>query len=521
MAADRKRLEALRQEVEWRRCARDPEHFFATYCKVRHPARGLIPFELRDAQRETLRTVMANQKVIILKARQIGFSTLFANYVLWRAMFRPDQLIIILSRRGDDATDFLSKAKTAYDHLPEWMRGRLPNTRDHMQIMEFPNGSRIESFPSKDNPARGRSASLIIVDEWAFLENPEEAWASIEPIADIGGDIVGLSTANGSGDFFHQMWIKARTGASSFVPIFFPFNAVPERDDAWYEQKQLDLLPWQLAQEYPRSEDEAFIKSGNPVFDVDMLDAMPTVEPKRGFLWIPNPSRRYAEFRPSPNGELRLWEPPTEGGVYVVGADVAEGLEHGDFSVAAVVDNQSGKLVAVWHGHIDPDLFGSDVLPQLGWWYRNALIGVEVNNHGLTTLKALQRAGYENIYHRELHDQRTLQVTRKIGWRTQANTKPLLVDDLNRALRDGTLRVMDAETIAELKTFVRDEKGGMHGSPYDDRTIALGIAEQMRRWVFAPEYQQDVNDEWTLDWWARQGDEPETGDWLIGVHSTY
>lgn len=72
---------------------------------------------------------------------------------------------------------------------------------EHQQRMGFDNGSLITSMPSASDPARGESASLIVVDEWAFLPNPEEAWASIEPVADIGGRIIGLSTANGSGNF--------------------------------------------------------------------------------------------------------------------------------------------------------------------------------------------------------------------------------------------------------------------------------------------------------------------------------
>ena len=129
-------------------------------------------------------------------------------------------------------------------------------------------------MPSASDPARGESATLVVVDEWAFLPNPEEAWASIEPVADVGGRIIGLSTANGSGNFFHELWVGAETGNNRFEPMFFPWSASEDRDESWYQsKKEQSMLSWQLAQEYPSSTpEEAFIKSGNPVFDLDVLD---------------------------------------------------------------------------------------------------------------------------------------------------------------------------------------------------------------------------------------------------------
>jgi hypothetical protein len=129
-------------------------------------------------------------------------------------------------------------------------------------------------MPSASDPARGESATLVVVDEWAFLPNPEEAWASIEPVADVGGRIIGLSTANGSGNFFHQLWVGSQTGSNKFESMFFPWSATEDRGDDWYVDKQASMLPWQLAQEYPSSPEEAFVKSGNPVFDLDILEEM-------------------------------------------------------------------------------------------------------------------------------------------------------------------------------------------------------------------------------------------------------
>jgi hypothetical protein len=200
---------------------------------------------------------------------------LIAAHQFWLAFFREDQNIIDLSRTEREAVLLLRKTKYGFKHLPLWMVERGPESMvDHQQRMVFSNGSQITSMPSASDPARGESASLVVVDEWAFLPNPEEAWASIEPVADVGGRIIGLSTANGSGNFFHHLWTGATTGNNKFDAMFFPWSASEDRDEAWYEGKCKSMLPWQLAQEYPTSPEEAFVRSGNPVFDLDILARM-------------------------------------------------------------------------------------------------------------------------------------------------------------------------------------------------------------------------------------------------------
>src|SRR5436190_11579365 len=147
---------------------------------------------------------MSERMLITLKSRQIGWTTLVAGYAFWLAFFHPDRLVIFLSKGEREAAVILKMAKYGLKRLPAWLLRRGPaKLTDNMSVLEFDNGSSVESLPSKKDPARGRSAYLVIVDEWAFLEDPDEAWASIEPIADVGGRIIGLSTANGSGNFFH------------------------------------------------------------------------------------------------------------------------------------------------------------------------------------------------------------------------------------------------------------------------------------------------------------------------------
>lgn len=522
-------LNALLREKEWRKC-RGPEnadieeqleafeYFCSNYWNIKHPELGRIKFEMREAQIETMRIWMSERYSVVLKARQIGFSTLAAAYAFWLAYFHPDRFIIMLSRTEREAMKLLSKSKYGYKFLPQWMKERGPRqVTEHQLKMVFDNESAIESLPSGSDPARGESVYLVIVDEWAFLPNPEEAWASIEPVADVGGRVIGLSTANGSGNFFHSLWVGSQTGANQFTGIFFPWDA-GDRDDDWYEIKARNMQPWQLHQEYPRFPEEAFVKSGNPVFDIDMLDSFPTIEPTEGYLHIY--SDRNVEFRHVEGGELHIWDFPNPESVYVIGADVAEGLSHGDYSSAHIIDAAQGVVVAHWHGHIEPDLFG-ELLSELGWWYNTALLGIENNNHGLTSLKAAQKLGYKNLYRQRRLQQRTPEQTEVLGWRTTVTTKPLAIDELSASLRDGTLEVFCARTIAELRTFVRKQNGKMAGSPHDDRTISLAIANQMLKYVWLPEYRGDVSvPANSILWWEQHMFSPQGENIVpIGGHN--
>lgn len=292
------RLTELRREAEWRRCATDERFFLENYWHIAHPAHGKILFNLREAQSTAISHWADHRYSLTLKARQIGWTTLVAAHQFWLAFFKEDQNIIDLSRTERESVLLLRKSKYGFKHLPDWMLERGPKSLvEHQQKMGFDNGSMITSMPSASDPARGESASLIVVDEWAFLPNPEEAWASIEPVADVGGRIIGLSTANGSGNFFHELWVGSSTGTNRFEPMFFPWSATEDRGEEWYLSKQESMLPWQLAQEYPTTPEEAFIKSGNPVFDLDALDRQKRFEEPGETGYMREVAKKVVEFR--------------------------------------------------------------------------------------------------------------------------------------------------------------------------------------------------------------------------------
>ena len=222
----------LLNEKEWRKC-RGPEnastdelleafeHFWSEYWFIRHPERGRIKFVLREAQVETARNWMEHRYTIVLKARQIGFSTLAAAFVFWETFFWADRFVVMLSRTEREASKLLQKTKYGYKMLPSWMRVRGPEVLvDNQLKMVFANESSVESLPSGNDPARGEAVYRVVIDEMAFLPNPEEAWASIEPIADVGGRVICLRRM-ARGTFFMICGLGRRHRRIGLLASFF------------------------------------------------------------------------------------------------------------------------------------------------------------------------------------------------------------------------------------------------------------------------------------------------------------
>jgi len=352
-------LEELVNEYNFRKC-RGPENatdeqlleafvfFCNNYAYIKHPNQGRIQFILREAQVETAKAWIEKRYTIVLKSRQIGFSTLAAAYAFWLTFFQPDRFVVMLSKTEREATKLLGKTKYIYKFLPDWLKAAGPELiQNNVLKMVFDNESVIESLPSANEPARGESVYLAIIDEMAFLPNPEEAWASIEPIADVGGRVICLSTAKGEGNIFFNLWHGSQTGTNRFYGIFYPWSANTDRDESWYEKQKAELPTWQLHQEYPSNPEEAFIRSGRPVFDIDSLNRQDTEKPKSGFLKKLDESVNSWIFESS-GGPLSIWGQPQYGATYCIGADVAEGLARGDYSSAHVIDAKSGLVVATW-----------------------------------------------------------------------------------------------------------------------------------------------------------------------------
>jgi hypothetical protein len=244
-------------------------------------------------------------------------------------------------------------------------------------------------------------------------------------------------------------------------------------------------------QEYPSNDIEAFLTTGTPVFDPKIVtnrmlqlraeykENSPLVgDIECDYTPEGDPIKGTERFVPSKRGRLIIYEKPQPGVPYVIGGDIAEGGI--DYSVGQVLNNITGKQAAKWRGHVDTDLFAK-YMYSLGYYYNIALEGIEVN-FDLHPVKELQRLKYPKQYRRESIDSITNKPQEKLGFLTSAATRGPIIGELVAIVRDNPELITDIETLEEMLTFVRNDRGrpeAMTGS-FDDCVMALAIAYKIR-----------------------------------------
>lgn len=177
----------------------------------------------------------------------------------------------------------------------------------------------------------------------------------------------------------------------------------------------------------------------------------------------------------APDGYWMIYKRPEPKRTYCIGADVAEGLETGDYSTVQVMDVVTLEQVAVLQAHIDPDLL-SEELNRAGWYYNKALISVEVNMEG-GVIRNLERLRYPNLYMREHLDEITHKIVKKFGWRTTETSRRLIIANLIEYVRDHSNLLNCPVTIDEMLTFIRNKNGRPEAQEgkHDDLVMALAI----------------------------------------------
>ncbi len=479
--------ERTQQAFEYLKCAADPVYFIDQHVQIRHPTQGIIPFHLWPWQAALIDLLHREQQVIVLKSRQLGVSEIAVAYALWLVRFQPAKTVLFLSKNDEDAKELLRRAKLAYEHLPPWLQcgpqsihtcevGEDNTSR--FQIIHYdgdkhPHPSVIRSLPATEGAGRSASGSLVVLDEWAHQQFDSEIWAAVQPTTAAGGKILGISTANGLGNTFHAIWTKAETRENTFKPVFLSWRRHPDRDDAWYARTAADLdQPWRMHQEHPSSAAEAFVQSGHPVFNpATVARHEERVRAEHVVPLVVDGAPAQATVG------LTVWELPQAGHEYIIGADVAEGLDTGDYDCATVGDRQTHVEVAELHGRWDPEVFAL-LLNWLGRYYLNALVAVERNNHGHAVLLALNSIHrYPHLYHHVDPLQPTKAHEARPGWPTTTVTKPLVIDALGKGMRDDTFLTRSLPFLAEASIFAVQKNGSMSAPSgfHDDRVMSRAI----------------------------------------------
>jgi hypothetical protein len=504
-ATKKKELTRDEMQAEWLKCRKDFRYYLRTYVKVQdRTSKSTIPWEWwPDVHESGVDLLLTYREIVVLKARQISWSWLLVAYASWMALFHENAGVLVLSQGQLEANQFLDKVKFVLDNLPPFMQPSR-SVNNESEIVFAVMKSQIQALPATQNAGRGSTASLIIVDEAAFHPYAAINYVAYKPAIDAGGQLILVSTANGAGNFFHTMYMQAKAGLSGFTARFYSWRTRPGRVDEWLERQRLALRAAgkerELAQEYPASDAEAFLVSGNLRFDRDALKVHYDQAEQRSPLpahivlnAIPGGVSSEAARVLAPllqSGQLKVWRLPQVGVGYVVGSDPAEGLDGRDFSCSTCLEARSLEHVWTLHGHWTPANF-TKLTAALAWWYNTALWGIERNNHGGTCIHvADQELRYPRLYWHEDKAQQTDKQRynnggalppRKLGWPTTTGTKPGLIDDLDEVITSFALHSPDVGFWGEAMTYIINARGGTEAGEgsHDDRVMAMAITRRM------------------------------------------
>ena len=457
---------------------------------------------------------------VILKCRQIGFTTLSCIYAYDRAIW--DRWCTGIMAHKQETVKLIFEI---VKHCNDWFKkdwGHL-----YAPIEESNNTSRLswEDLKSSITVAfdfQGLTLNFLHGSEVAFI-NGERLTNSLQAVPETG-EVTLESTPNGRGGFFYDSWQdwKKQSGSSPFRGHFFPwFEHYPEIIERWIPEKnhkfteeELELkqkfkledyhLVWRRYKirescqgstekfdiQYPSDDVSCFLSGDQNVFPRNVLSYQETfvTEPKHiGFLRNENKEIKLIADK---KGAIKIWQLPKPDGVYGGGADPSGGYGQ-DPGCAIIVDYKTGEQVAELHGFFDPDLF-ADELYKLGHFYNRCFWCIEANNHGAAVILAL-KSKYPNLYKRQEFDSIIKKVTTQIGFYTTSTSKITITDNAVAACRDGNLRVRSDALLSEMSRFVNVVKKLNDGrivttmrrealaDSHDDRVIAVCLAWEMIR----------------------------------------
>jgi hypothetical protein len=509
---------------------RNFEWYAERILKIRTKINGLQPLKLRKSQKRFLKHLQEDFpngiiRSINLKPRQAGWSTIIAGYNVHRMATSFDERGIMLADKFARTQEVHGIYQTYVNNIPAELRPMIAKNNSDEILFDNPDpmdrvkrpglGSGFKSETAQDpNAGRSGTRKWAHLTEYAFYpyaDSVDEGIQNSIPLAP-GTRIFKESTAygmSGVGESFYVQWQAAVAGESIYRPFFVAWYeiddyALPVPRGFILTKQEIDLikrcpditnenLVWRrlklkeyaagtesifspeerFCQDFPSYPEEAFLSTGRPVFDLNKLKAH--INELRS---APSPlasvrlSKQYLTMYPQ---FLKVYKVPQKGRKYVIGGDVAEGVEEGDFSNAVVLDAETLEEMAVFHGHLDPDHFGN-VMVDLAEIYNEALLVPEINNMGHTTLEAIKRRDYFKVYMRAVYDEiDQSKETLKMGWRTTKKNKQSMLSRLVARYRDDETLIRSIETLKEMMNLNRESDGNVELTG-KDRVVGYCLA---------------------------------------------
>lgn len=292
-------LDAVRQELGRRSC----QYFIEKFVKIedRDAAELAVPFTLWPGQVQALLSFITNRLNIVLKARQLGLTWLALAYAIWRMIHQPGYAVVAMSKREEDSKELARRVGFILKYLPQTMirekktagkwNGPTWEATTLVVTINHPGKepSIFNSLTAAQDSGRSLTASLVILDEWAFQQWAREIWAAAYPTINrpTGGQVIGLSTAKRM-TLYEEIWRKATQGVNTFARVFLPWSTDPRRTEEWYEQTRKDLGEQKTKEEYPNTPEEAFSAAEGvafPEFSYDLHVVKPFEIPDHWRKW--------------------------------------------------------------------------------------------------------------------------------------------------------------------------------------------------------------------------------------------
>ena len=463
--------DAIKQEYV--KCASDPVYFLKKYCFIQHPIKGKIPFSLYDFQEKTIEDFVQHRFNIILKARQLGISTVTAGYSLWMMTFHQDKNILVIATKQEVAKNLVTKVRVMHANLPTWLKQKC--VEDNKLSLRYKNGSQVKAVSSGEDAGRSEALSLLVLDEAAFIDKIDTIWAAASQTLSTGGQCIALSTPNGVGNWFHRTWMDAEDGLNDFNFIKLHWTVHPERQQEWRDDQDKLLGPSLAAQEC----DCDFITSGQSVVDGVILEEYRTTQVK-------DPIEKRGI-----DSNVWIWEPPNYTKDYVVCADVSRG-DATDYSAFHIIDVESLEQVAEYKGRMSTRDYGN-LLVNIATEYNNALLVVENNNIGWAAIQQCIDREYENLFYMskdlqivDVHRQVNNKINRMEkqlvpGFTLTQKTRPLVIAKLEEFFRERLVTVHSQRLIDELFVFIYNGSRAEAMSGYnDDLVMSYGMGLWIR-----------------------------------------
>ena len=454
---------------EYLKCAQDPVYFLKKYAVIQHPIQGKIPFSLYEFQEKSLVDFNEHNYNVILKARQLGISTLTAGYALWMMTFQSDKNILVIATKQDTAKNLVTKIRVMHANLPSWVKSKC--VEDNKLSLRYSNGSQVKAIASTDEAGRSEALSLLIIDEAAFIDKIDTIWTAAQSTLATGGKCIALSTPNGVGNWFHKVWVEAEEESDwNFIRLHWSLH--PDRDEEWRTEQEKLLGPSMAAQEY----DCDFITSGQTVIDGVILEEYRNTQ-------IEEPVEKRGM-----DSNLWVWRQPDYTKNYVVAADVARG-DASDFSAFHVIEIESMEQVAEYKGKIPTKDFGN-LCMNTAMEYNNALLVIENSSIGWATIQQVIDREYDNLFYtsKDLHyvdvqhqisnKYRNLERNMVPGFSTTIKTRPMIVAKLEEYFRENEIIVHSSRLIDELFVFIWKNQRAEAMTGYNDDLVmsfAIGL----------------------------------------------